>query len=80
MGVHLAAEGLKVEGFFGRHSNLEYRAFQIDPPGSASGDREDRSFADTPGAESDSSSFLTHMLKHLLNNLRTSTLGALRAL
>jgi hypothetical protein len=24
MGIHLAAEGFKVEGFFGRHSNPEY--------------------------------------------------------
>ena len=24
MGIHLAAEGLKIEGFFGRHGNLEY--------------------------------------------------------
>src|SRR6478672_5930304 len=27
MGIHLAAEGLKVEGFFGCHGNPEYRAF-----------------------------------------------------
>jgi hypothetical protein len=28
MGIHLAPESLKVEGFFGRHSKFEYRAFQ----------------------------------------------------
>ena len=27
MGIHLAAESLKVEGFFGRHNKFEYRAF-----------------------------------------------------
>jgi hypothetical protein len=27
MGIHLAPERLKVESFFGRHSNLKYRAF-----------------------------------------------------
>ena len=27
MGIHLAPECLKVEGFFGCHSNSEYRAF-----------------------------------------------------
>src|ERR1700739_2182916 len=29
MGIHLASERLKVEGFFGRHSKSEYRAFQL---------------------------------------------------
>ena len=29
MGIHLAAEGLKIEGFFGRHSNSEYSAFLL---------------------------------------------------
>jgi hypothetical protein len=27
MGIHLAPESLKVEGFFGRHSKSEYSAF-----------------------------------------------------
>ena len=29
MGIHLAPESLKVEGFFGCHSNSEYRAFRL---------------------------------------------------
>ncbi len=28
MGIHLAAEGLKIEGFFGCHGKFEYRAFR----------------------------------------------------
>ena len=30
MGIHLAAEGLKIEGFFGCHSNLEYTAIRAE--------------------------------------------------
>jgi hypothetical protein len=29
MGIHLAPESLKVEGFFGCHSKFEYRAFRL---------------------------------------------------
>jgi hypothetical protein len=29
MGIHLAAEGLKIEGFFGCHSNPEYTVMTI---------------------------------------------------
>ena len=30
MGIHLAAEGLKIEGFFGCHSNLKYTVTRVD--------------------------------------------------
>jgi len=33
MGVHLAAEGFKVEGFLGRHSNPEYNVIRVVPGG-----------------------------------------------
>jgi hypothetical protein len=29
MGIHLAAEGLKIEGFFGCHSNPEYTVIPV---------------------------------------------------
>src|ERR1035441_3038910 len=81
MGIHLAAEGLKVESFFGRHSNPEYRA---------SGDLLRAQFGSAPWrltvhyrtrflqnrtiADADSSA-----LKHLISNLRIHRLGLQRA-